>query len=103
MDSDKKRSRGEGETCGDDSGGGARGRSGGTVPEGSPQGPRENTPLAETRAGTGTYSKEEIAALKSIFDLYDAEDTGMIPITELEGILQKLGHSAGESTDEAAE
>lgn len=44
----------------------------------------------------GTYGREEVSALKGIFSLYDAENTGTIGVKELEGILQKVGHSPGE-------
>lgn len=51
-------------------------------------------------AGRGTagdtYGREEVSALKGIFNLYDAENTGTIGVNELEGILQKVGHSPGE-------
>lgn len=46
--------------------------------------------------GQGVYGKEEVSALKGIFDLYDAENTGTIGVKELEGILQKVGHNPGE-------
>lgn len=44
----------------------------------------------------GSYGREEVSALKGIFNLYDAEETGTIGIKELEGILQKLGYNPGE-------
>lgn len=48
-----------------------------------------------TRAA-GVYGREEVSALKGIFNLYDAEETGTIGIKELEGILEKVGYSPGE-------
>lgn len=45
--------------------------------------------------GGGVYGREEVSALKGIFNLYDAENTGTIAVKELEGILQKVGHSPG--------
>lgn len=51
---------------------------------------------AQTRGGgQGVYGREEVSALKGIFNLYDAENTGTIGIKELEGILQKVGHNPG--------
>lgn len=47
--------------------------------------------------GQGVYGREEVSALKGIFSLYDAENTGTIGVKELEGILQKVGHNPGES------
>lgn len=44
----------------------------------------------------GVYGREEVSALKGIFNLYDAEETGTIGIKELEGILQKVGYHPGE-------
>lgn len=44
----------------------------------------------------GVYGREEVSALKGIFNLYDAENTGTIGVKELEGILQKVGHNPGE-------
>lgn len=44
----------------------------------------------------GSYGREEVSALKGIFNLYDAEETGTIGIKELEGILQKVGYNPGE-------
>lgn len=49
-------------------------------------------------SGGGTYGREEVSALKGIFHLYDAENTGMIRVNELEGILEKVGHSSGENS-----
>lgn len=46
--------------------------------------------------GQGVYGREEVSALKGIFNLYDAENTGTIGVKELEGILQKVGHNPGE-------
>lgn len=43
----------------------------------------------------GTYGREEITALRGIFDLYDVEKKGTIGVKELEAILQKMGHNAG--------
>ncbi|CAM9524100.1 unnamed protein product, partial [Hapterophycus canaliculatus] len=37
------------------------------------------------------YGREEVSALRGIFNLYDAENTGTIGVKELEGILQKVG------------
>lgn len=53
---------------------------------------------AQSRAGgrKGVYGREEVSALKGIFNLYDAENTGTIGVKELEGILQKVGHNPGE-------
>lgn len=48
-----------------------------------------------TRAG-GTYGKEEVSAMKGIFNLYDADNSGTIGMKELEAILQKVGHSPGQ-------
>eukprot|EP00752_Nemacystus_decipiens_P001538 g1507.t1 len=49
---------------------------------------------AKTRSdGQGVYGREEVSALKGIFNLYDAENTGTIGVKELEGILQKVGHN----------
>lgn len=45
--------------------------------------------------GQGVYGREEVSALKGIFSLYDAENTGTIGVKELEGILQKVGHNPG--------
>lgn len=51
---------------------------------------------AQTRGGgQGVYGREEVSALKGIFNLYDAENTGTIGVRELEGILQKVGHNPG--------
>lgn len=51
----------------------------------------------QTRSGgQGVYGREEVSALKGIFNLYDAENTGTIGVKELEGILQKVGHNPGE-------
>lgn len=47
--------------------------------------------------GQGVYGREEVSALKGIFSLYDAENTGTIGVKELEGILQKVGHNPGEN------
>ncbi len=44
----------------------------------------------------GVYGREEVSALKGIFNLYDAESTGTIGVKELESILQKVGHNPGE-------
>lgn len=49
------------------------------------------------RAAGGVYGREEVSALRGIFKLYDAEETGTIGIKELEGILQKVGYNPGES------
>lgn len=43
--------------------------------------------------GSGTYSREEISALRGIFSLYDVEATGCINLAELEGVLSKVGHT----------
>ncbi|CAN0462050.1 unnamed protein product [Ectocarpus sp. 12 AP-2014] len=43
--------------------------------------------------GQEVYGREEVSALKGIFNLYDAENTGTIGVEELEGILQKVGHN----------
>lgn len=48
------------------------------------------------RAAGGVYGREEVSALKGIFNLYDTEETGTIGIKELEGILQKVGYNPGE-------
>lgn len=45
------------------------------------------------------YSKEELSALRGIFALYDPDGSGAISVRELEGLLQKIGHS----TDSASE
>eukprot|EP00904_Undaria_pinnatifida_P006095 jgi/Undpi1/2615/HiC_scaffold_13.g05994.m1 len=45
------------------------------------------------RAAGGVYGREEVSALRGIFKLYDAEETGTIGIKELEGILQKVGYN----------
>lgn len=51
---------------------------------------------AQTRGGgQGVYGREEVSALKGIFNLYDAENTGTIGVQELEGILRKVGHNPG--------
>lgn len=50
----------------------------------------------QARGGQGVYGREEVSALKGIFNLYDAENTGTIGVQELEGILQKVGHNPGE-------
>ena len=50
-------------------------------------------------AGHPGYSKEELSALRGIFALYDPDGSGAISVRELEGLLQKIGHS----TDSAAE
>lgn len=47
-------------------------------------------------SGQGVYGREEVSALRGIFNLYDAENTGTIGVKELEGILQKVGHNPGE-------
>jgi Ca2+-binding EF-hand superfamily protein len=39
------------------------------------------------------YSKEELSALRGIFALYDPDGSGAIAVRELEGLLQKIGHS----------
>ena len=48
--------------------------------------------------GQGVYGREEVSALKGIFNLYDAESTGTIGVKELESILQKVGHNPGTCT-----
>jgi hypothetical protein len=50
-------------------------------------------------AAHSAYSKEELSALRGIFALYDPDGSGAISVRELEGLLQKIGHS----TDSAAE
>lgn len=57
-------------------------------------GEREGAGAEGVRKG-GVYGREEVSALKGIFNLYDAESTGTIGIQELEGILQKVGHNPG--------
>lgn len=55
-----------------------------------------NVSPAGRKGVTGMYSRDEVAALKGIFSLYDTENTGSIGVSNLEGILQKVGHNAGE-------
>jgi Ca2+-binding EF-hand superfamily protein len=48
-------------------------------------------------AGTGyKYSREEITALKSLFDSCDRDRTGRIHINQLPGLLSKLGKDEDE-------
>lgn len=99
MDSgDGKESRGGN----DDDGGGDRGGGGGIGggQDVSASGGERTSPIgaAGLGGGSGTYGQEEVTALKGIFNLYDAENTGTIGINELEGILQKVGHNPGEKT-----
>lgn len=56
----------------------------------------EGTQSQTRGGGQGVYGREEVSALKGIFNLYDAENTGTIGVKELEGILQKVGHNPGE-------
>lgn len=55
-----------------------------------------NVSPAGRRGVTGMYSRDEVAALRGIFSLYDTENTGSIGVSDMEGILQKVGHNAGE-------
>ena len=67
-----------------------------------PIGPKHNAlPVHNDRAmaAHSAYSKEELSALRGIFALYDPDGSGAISVRELEGLLQKIGHS----TDSAAE
>ena len=41
------------------------------------------------------YSREEITALKALFDSCDRERTGRIHINQLPGLLSKLGKEEG--------
>lgn len=41
------------------------------------------------------YSREEITALKALFDSCDRERTGRIHINQLPGLLTKLGKDEG--------
>lgn len=64
----------------------------------------ENVDGAKTEvpasAGVGSqssvYGPEEIATLRGIFGLCDVEHTGTVAVRDLDGILQKVGHSPGE-------
>ena len=44
---------------------------------------------------SGFYGSEDMSALKEIFSLYDIDKKGTVAINDLEGILQKVGHSSG--------
>ena len=41
-----------------------------------------------------TYSEEEISNLRQMFDIFDSEKRGEIDRTDMQKVLQELGHSS---------
>lgn len=78
----------------DASDGGGDGEVGGT--ESVDGAKKEVQASAGVESRSSVYGPEEISTLRGIFGLCDVEHTGTVAVRDLNGILQKIGHSPGE-------